>query len=77
MYFWKFEIVLKSGKTIIGYDKNDFDNSYDLAREYLKDKNNQFISLGNLNNTENIFVRVKDIAAMTLSVGNKEESGRL
>ena len=72
MYFWKFEIVLKSGETIIGYDKNDFDNSYDLAREYLKDSGNQFISLGNSNNTENIFVRVEDIAAMIISVGNKE-----
>lgn len=73
MYFWKFEIVLKSGETIIGYDKNDFDNSYDLATEYLKD-NNQFISLGNLNNTENIFVRVGDIAAMIISVGDKGEN---
>lgn len=74
MYFWKFEIVLKSGETIIGYDKNDFDNSYDLAIEYLKDGGNQFISLGNLNNTENIFVRVGDIAAMIISVGNKGDN---
>lgn len=74
MYFWKFEIVLKSGETIIGYDKNDFDNSYDLATEYLKDGGNQFISLGNLNNTENIFVRVGDIAAMIISVGNKGDN---
>lgn len=74
MYFWKFEIVLRSGKTIVGYDKNDFDNSYDLAIEYLKNGGNQFISLGNLNNTENIFVRVEDIAAMTISVGNKGDN---
>lgn len=74
MYFWKFEIVLKSGKTIIGYDENDFDNSYSLATEYLKNGGNQFISLGNLNNTENIFVRVEDISVMTISVGNKGEN---
>lgn len=69
MYFWKFEIVLKSGKTIVGYDKNNFDNSYDLATEYLKDDNNQFISLGNTTNTKNILVRTDEIAVMTISVG--------
>ena len=68
-YYWKFEIILKSGEKIEGYDRNHFDNSYDLATEYLKDGDNQFISLGNTTNTKNILVRTDEIAVMTISVG--------
>lgn len=66
-YWWKFEIILKSGEKIEAYDKNHFDNSYDLATEYLKGGDNQFISLGNTSNTKNILVKTDEIAVMTIS----------
>lgn len=68
-YWWKFEIILKSGEKIEGYDKNDFDNSYDLAKDYLKGGDNQFISLGDKIHTKNIFVRIDEIATVTISIG--------
>lgn len=68
-YWWKFEIILKSGEKIEGYDKNHFDNSYDLAKEYLKSGDNQFISLGDKMHTKNIFVRTEEIAVMAISEG--------
>jgi hypothetical protein len=68
-YWWKFEIILKSGEKIEGYDKNNYDNSYDLAKDYLKGGDDHFISLGDKMHTKNIFVRVKEIATVTISIG--------
>ena len=71
-YWWKFDIILKSGELIEGYDKNHFDNSYDLAKEYLTGGDNQFISLGDKFHLKNLFVRVDEIAVMALSVKEGE-----
>lgn len=68
-YWWKFEIFLKSGEKIEGYDKNEFDTSLDVAREYLSGDDMSFITLGDRPLTKSIIVRVSDISAMTISVG--------
>ena len=68
-YWWKFEIFLKSGEKIEGYDKNEFDTSLDVAREYLSGDDMSFITLGDRPLTKSIIVRVSEISAMTISVG--------
>lgn len=68
-YWWKIEIILKSGEKIEGYDKNEFDTSLDVAREYLSGDDRSFITLGDRPLTKSIIVRVSDISAMTISVG--------
>ena len=68
-YKWKFEIILKSGKEIVGFDENKFENSYELVKEYLSGGDNSFISLGDCSRTKNLFVRLDEIAVMTISAG--------
>jgi hypothetical protein len=72
MYLWKFEIILKSGKVVVGYDKNEYDNSCDVAQEFLGGPQNDVISLGNLQGTQNLLVRKNEIAAMVISAGEVE-----
>lgn len=71
MYLWKIEIVLKSGKTVVGYDKNEYNNSADVAEEFLGGPQNDVISLGNLQGTQNLLVRKSEIAAMTIFAGEE------
>lgn len=68
-YWWKIEIILKSGEKIEGYDRNKFDSSLDVAKEYLSSDDMSFITLGDRPLTKSIIVRVSDISAMTISVG--------
>ncbi len=72
MYLWKIEIVLKSGKTVVGYDKNEYDNSADVAEEFLGGSQYDVISLGNIQGTQNLLVRKSEIAAMVISAGEVE-----
>lgn len=67
MYLWKFEIILHSGKEIVGYDKNDFSNSNDVAERFIAGNPNDIISLGNNKGTAQILVRKSEIAVMTIS----------
>lgn len=67
MYLWKFEIILHSGKEIIGYDKNSFDNSSDVADKFIAGNPNDIISLGDGKGTAQILVRKNEIAVMTIS----------
>ena len=69
MYLWKFEIILHSGKEIVGYDKNDFSNSNNVADKFMAGNPNDIISLGNGEGTAQILVRKNEIAVMILSVG--------
>ena len=66
-YWWKIEIILKSGEKIEGYDRNKFDSSLDVAKEYLSGDDMSFITLGDRPLTKSIIVRVSDISAMTIS----------
>lgn len=68
-YWWKIEIILKSGEKIEGYDRNKFDSSLDVAKEYLSGDGMSFITLGDRPLTKSIIVKVSDISAMTISVG--------
>ena len=69
MYLWKLEIILHSGKEIVGYDKNDFSNSNDVAERFIAGNPNDIISLGNNKGTAQILVRKNEIAVMTISEG--------
>lgn len=71
MYLWKIEIVLKSGKIVTGYDKNEYNNSADVAEEFMAGSQNDVISLGNLQGTQNLLVRKSEIAAMTIFAGEE------
>lgn len=71
MYLWKIEIVLKSGKTVVGYDKNKYNSSADVAEEFMTGSQYDIISLGNIQGTQNLLVRKSEIAAMTISVGEE------
>lgn len=68
-YWWKIEIILKSGEKIEGYDKNEFDSSLDVAKKYLSGDDTSFIMLGDRPLTKSIIVRIGEISAMTISVG--------
>ena len=68
-YWWKIEIILKSGEKIEGYDRNKFDSSLDVAKAYLSGDDMSFIALGDRPLTKSIIVKVSDISAMTISVG--------
>ena len=69
MYLWKFEIILHSGKEIVGYDKNALSNSNDVADKFIAGNPNDIISLGNGKGTAQILVRKNEIAVMTISAG--------
>lgn len=69
MYTWKFEIILKSGKELVAYDKNTLSDSSKVANEYIAGNMNDIISLGNKEGTANILVRKGEIAVMTISKG--------
>lgn len=66
LYLWKIEVMLKSGREIVGYDQNHFNNSIDLAKNIFSD-DSSLISLGNKFGTKNIIIRVDEIAAITIS----------
>lgn len=68
LYLWKIEVMLKSGREIVGYDKNYFSNSIDFAK-YIFSDDSSLISLGNNIGTRNIIIRVDEIAAITISAG--------
>lgn len=68
LYFWKIAVMLKSGREIVGYDKNHFNNSIDLAKHIFSD-DSSLISLGDKIGTKNTIIRVDEIAAITISVG--------
>jgi hypothetical protein len=67
MYAWKIEIILNSGKELTAYDKNDFNNSTDVANKVMAGVNNEIVGLGNKEGTANILVKKSEIAAITIS----------
>ena len=69
MYSWKFEIILHSGKEIVGYDKNDFADSQKVGEVFIAGNPNDIIGLGNGKGTAQIFVRKNEIAVMTITAG--------
>ncbi len=68
LYLWKIEVMLKSGREIVGYDKNHFNNSIDLAKHIFSD-DSSLISLGDKIGTKNTIIKVNEIAAITISAG--------
>ena len=69
MYLWKIEVILKSGKELTVYDKNEFKSSNNVAEKFMAGNQNEVVGFGNKDGTANILVRKNEIAAMTISVG--------
>lgn len=69
MFLWKFEIILRSGEKIVGYDKNDWDDSQKVGEKFIAGNPNDIIGLGDGKGTAQIFVRKSEIAVMKLSAG--------
>lgn len=67
MYRWKIEFILKSGKELTVYCECDIGNSGDVANEILHYKDNNFNGFNNEDKTKNIFVKVGEIASVSIS----------
>lgn len=71
MYRWKIEIILKSGKELTVYYKSYERDSEAVANEILIGNENTINGFNNKDGTENIFVRVGEIASASISVAHK------
>ena len=69
MYKWKIEIILKSGKELTVYDKNELVDSGKVAERFFVGRDDEVVGFGNKDGTKNILVRRSEIAAMSISVG--------
>lgn len=68
MYKWKIEIILKSGKDVTVYYNGSENNSTAVANKLLAGETNKFNGFSNEDNTKNIFVKIGEIAAASISV---------
>ena len=68
MYKWKIEIILKSGKELTVYDKNELVDSGKVAERFFAGRTDEVVGFGNEDGTKNILVRRSEIAAMSISV---------
>lgn len=68
MYKWIIDVTLKSGEKINGLCCCDCINSNDVAKLLLNKKDsNTFINISDITNTDNIFIRYGEIAAINIS----------
>ena len=68
MYKWKIELILKSGKELTVYYKNDINNSLLIANEMLISNQNGMFSFMDKDETKHIFVKRSEIASAAISV---------
>ena len=68
MYKWKIEIILKSGKELTVYHGSDKNNSRDVANSILAGDCNAMNGFSDKNGTKNIFVKLGEIAAASISI---------
>ena len=64
MYKWKIEIILKSGKEVVGYYEGTETSSCDVAKLYLNDN---IGGMTDKDKTKQIVVITGEIAVMTIS----------
>lgn len=67
MYKWKIGLILKSGKELTVYHEGNENNSADVARKILVGDMNSMNGFNNKSNTENIYVRLGEIASASIS----------
>lgn len=67
MYKWKIEFILKSGKELTIYYKGYENNSTAVANKLLTGNENTINGFGNEDGTKNIFVKIGEVAAASIS----------
>ena len=67
MYKWKIEFILKSGKELTIYYKGYENNSSAVANKLLTGNENTINGFGNEDGTKNIFVKIGEVAAASIS----------
>ena len=67
MYKWKLDFILKSGKELTVYYRGAESTSSDVARKMLTGNENSLNGFANEDETKNIFVKVGEIAAASIS----------
>jgi len=68
MYNWKIELILHSGKELTVYYSGCENNSSAVANKLLSGNINTMNSFSNLDKTKEIFVKIGEIAAASISV---------
>lgn len=67
MYKWRIDIILKSGKEIAVYYQGNENTSNAVIKKVLDGDNNTFNGFGNEDGNKNIFVKVGEIAVVSIS----------
>ena len=70
MYKWKLKFILKSGKELTAYYNGTEASSFEVIEKILLvgvGDNNTFNSFSNKDKTENIFVKIGEIASVSIS----------
>lgn len=67
LYKWKIEIILKSGKELVGYYKGEESDSKAVSDKFFVGNKNELIGFYNEDETKNIVILRDEIAAMTIS----------
>ena len=67
MYEWKIDIILKSGKELTVYYKGQEKYSSDVVNNFFTGDVNTLTGFSNKDRTKNIFVRIGEVAAVSIS----------
>ena len=68
MYKWKIKFILKSGKELTVYYEGAENSSHAVAEKTLTGNDNELNGFSNEYGTENIFVKIGEIASASISV---------
>lgn len=67
VYRWKIELILNSGEKLVGYTRMQESNSHEVATTLWNKKDDSaIIGFNNEDGTAAIYVRVKEIASMSI-----------
>lgn len=67
MYKWKIQFILKSGKELTVYYEGNENSSGGVAKKMLTGDMNTLNGFMNKDDTENIFVRIGEVASASIS----------
>ena len=67
MYNWKLEFILKCGKELTVYYKSAENRSVDVAAKTITGNENTMNGFMNEDGTKNIFVKIGEIASVSIS----------
>lgn len=66
-YEWRLAFILGSGKEVLAYYRGEEDNSDAVARKILNGRIDEFIGFSDKKRTKNIFIRLGEVAAVSIS----------